>query len=76
MKTAGSSASRSRAEIPGGRPARPVGGGPRADRGQGLVEYGLILSLGALVALVALAVFGDALAAALNLIGQVIDSAR
>ena len=43
--------------------------------GQGLVEYGLILSLIALVAVVALVFFGDQLAAALELIGDEIDRA-
>jgi Flp pilus assembly pilin Flp len=44
--------------------------------GQGLVEYGLILSLMVVVAVIALVFFDDALAAALNFIGQFIDSAR
>ncbi len=43
--------------------------------GQGLVEYGLILSLMAVVAVVALVFFGDAIAAALQLIGDEIDRA-
>jgi Flp pilus assembly pilin Flp len=59
----------------GRRPGRVVDAG-RTQGGQGLVEYGLILSLGAIVAMVAVVVFGDALAAALSLIGRVIDSAR
>jgi len=49
---------------------RPMGAG------QGLVEYGLILSLMVVVAVIALVFFDDALAAALNFIGQFIDSAR
>ncbi len=42
--------------------------------GQGLVEYGLILGLAALVTVIALVFFGGALAAALSLLGQAIDS--
>ena len=45
------------------------------DRGQGLVEYGLILSLTALVATVILVVFGSQLAVALDIIGSAIDNA-
>ena len=45
------------------------------DAGQGLVEYGLILGLGALVTVIALVIFGGALAAALSLLGQAVDSA-
>ena len=43
--------------------------------GQGLVEYGLILSLIVLVAVISLVFFGDELAAALQLIGDEIDRA-
>jgi Flp pilus assembly pilin Flp len=43
--------------------------------GQGLVEYTLILSLIAIVAILALAFFGDAIAAMLQLIGDEIDRA-
>ena len=43
--------------------------------GQGLVEYGLILSLIVLVAVISLVFFGDQLAAALELIGDEIDRA-
>ena len=43
--------------------------------GQGLVEYTLILSLIAIVAIVSLVVFGDAIAAMLQLIGDEIDKA-
>ena len=50
-------------------------GGRSIDRGQGLVEYGLILSLTALVATVILVVFGSQLAVALDIIGSAIDSA-
>jgi Flp pilus assembly pilin Flp len=42
--------------------------------GQGIVEYGVILALTALVTIVALVFFGGALATALSLIGQAIDS--
>ena len=41
--------------------------------GQGLVEYSLILALMAVVAVVALVFFGDAIAAALQFIGDEID---
>lgn len=44
------------------------------DGGQGLVEYGLILGLAALVTVVALVFFGGALAFALSLLGQAIDA--
>jgi Flp pilus assembly pilin Flp len=57
------------------RGASDVGQAPeRRDLGQGLVEYGLILGLAALVAIIALVFFGGALAAALSLLGQAIDS--
>ena len=42
--------------------------------GQGLVEYGLILGLAALVTVIALVFFGGALAFALSLLGQAIDA--
>ena len=42
--------------------------------GQGLVEYGLILGLAAMVTVVAFVFFGGALATALSLIGQSIDA--
>lgn len=45
------------------------------ERGQGLVEYGLILSLTAVVATVILVVFGSQLAQVLDLIGSAIESA-
>ena len=44
------------------------------DAGQGLVEYGLILGLAALVTVISLVFFSGALAAALSLLGQAIDS--
>jgi Flp pilus assembly pilin Flp len=46
----------------------------RPDLGQGLIEYVLILGLGALVTVIALVFFGDVLATALSLLGQVIDA--
>ena len=55
--------------VPAIGPFRDHGG-----RGQGVVEYGLILALTALVTVVALVFFGGALATALSLIGQAIDS--
>jgi Flp pilus assembly pilin Flp len=56
---------------------------PRATRpdprrwigGQGLVEYGLILSLSALLAVVLLVFFGGTLSAALQVVGDAIDAA-
>lgn len=47
----------------------------RDERGQGLVEYGLILSGIAIVAIVTLVFFGDALAYVLDVIGNAIDQA-
>jgi Flp pilus assembly pilin Flp len=46
------------------------------ESGQGVVEFGLILALGALVTVIALVFFGGALATALSLIGQAIDSSH
>ena len=43
--------------------------------GQGIVEYGLILSLSALFAVVALVFFGGTLSAVLQAVGDAIDSA-
>jgi len=43
--------------------------------GQGLVEYGLILVLSALVAVVVLVFFGGTIAAVLEAIGQAIERA-
>jgi Flp pilus assembly pilin Flp len=45
------------------------------DRGQGLVEYGLILALSAAVAVVMLVFFGGTLSAVLEAIGQAIKAA-
>ena len=51
-------------------------GGLRARAaGQGIVEYGLILSLSALLALVLLVVFGSTLSAFLQAVGDAIDAA-
>ncbi len=43
--------------------------------GQGVVEYGLILSLSALLAVVLLVVFGATLSAVLKAVGDAIDAA-
>jgi Flp pilus assembly pilin Flp len=43
------------------------------ERGQGLVEYGLILTLSAVVAVVVLVFFGGTLSAVLEAIGQAIE---
>jgi Flp pilus assembly pilin Flp len=63
-------------------PARPrgrvdrLGRFDRLDRlGQGLVEYGLILALSALFAVVLLVFFGGTLSAVLEAIGQAIERA-
>jgi Flp pilus assembly pilin Flp len=48
---------------------------PDLDRGQGIVEYGLILGGSALVALVLLVVFGGTLSAFLQVVGDAIDAA-
>ena len=50
-------------------------GAPAARRGQGVVEYGLILSLSALFALVVLVFFGGTLSAVLQAVGNAIDAA-
>ena len=47
---------------------------PRSIRGQGIVEYGLILALTAALTAVILGVFGGALADVLAAIGAAIDS--
>ncbi|HUQ77839.1 MAG TPA: Flp family type IVb pilin [Patescibacteria group bacterium] len=47
----------------------------RSARGQGVVEYGLILSLSALLAVVLLVVFGATLSAVLEAISDAIDAA-
>jgi len=45
------------------------------ERGQGIVEYGLILSLTAVVATVILVFFGSQLAQTLDIIGSAIERA-
>lgn len=45
------------------------------DRGQGIVEYGLLLGLTSALAVVWLVVFGGAVAEALTLIAEAIDRA-
>ena len=47
----------------------------RGSRGQGLVEYGLILSLSALLAVVLLVFFGGTLSVVLQAVGDAIDAA-
>jgi Flp pilus assembly pilin Flp len=44
-------------------------------RGQGVVEYGLILSLSAVVAVIVLVFFGGTLSAVLEAIGEAIERA-
>ena len=48
---------------------------PAVWRGQGLVEYGLILALTALFTVLILVVFGGTLAEVLDAIGDAIDAA-
>jgi Flp pilus assembly pilin Flp len=52
-------------------------GGARAhhDRGQGIVEYGLILGLSAAVTVIVLVFLGPTLADVLEVIGKAIDAA-
>jgi Flp pilus assembly pilin Flp len=64
------------------RPDRLIGAGvARLARarfrgaGQGIVEYGLILSLSAALAVVLLVFFGGTLSAVLNAVGDAIDAA-
>ena len=45
-----------------------------AQRGQGIVEYGLILALSAVVAVVVLVFFGGTLSAVLEAIGEAIEA--
>ncbi|HEV8545393.1 MAG TPA: hypothetical protein VGQ64_03815 [Candidatus Limnocylindrales bacterium] len=45
------------------------------ERGQGVVEYGLILALSAVVAIVVLVFFGGTLSAVLDAIGSAIEQA-
>ena len=48
---------------------------PGSDHGQGIVEYGLILTLTSVFTAVILGVFGGTLADILGLIGNAIDAA-
>jgi Flp pilus assembly pilin Flp len=47
----------------------------RRELGQGIVEYGLILGLSAVVAIVVLVFFGGTLSAILEVIGEAIEKA-
>ena len=49
--------------------------GQRRTRGQGLVEYGLILSLSTALAVILLVFFGGTLSAVLKAVGDAIDAA-
>lgn len=53
----------------------PGGSAAHHQTGQGIVEYGLILSLSAVLATVVLVFFGGALADVLDVIGRAIDEA-
>ncbi len=55
-------------------PGRVAVGG-RWARGQGIVEYGIILGLSALLALIILVVFGDQVADIVQWIGRTVDAA-
>ena len=52
-----------------------VAGVMRDQRGQGIVEYGLILALSTLVAVIVLVFFGGTLSTVLEAIGRAIDQA-
>ena len=54
---------------------RGPGGREHGERGQGVVEYGIILGLSALLALVILVVFGDQVADIVQWIGRTVDAA-
>ena len=54
---------------------RGLGGREHGERGQGVVEYGIILGLSALLALVILVVFGDQVADIVQWIGRTVDAA-
>jgi Flp pilus assembly pilin Flp len=45
-----------------------------SSRGQGIVEYGLILALSALLAMILLVFFGGTLSAFLQVVGDAIDA--
>jgi Flp pilus assembly pilin Flp len=55
--------------------AAPGGARAHHERGQGIVEYGLILALSAIVTIVVLVFLGPTLADVLEVIGQAIDAA-
>ena len=57
------------------RSAGPVGRRPGLARGQGVVEYGLILSLSAMLAVTLLVFFGGTLSVVLKAVGDAIDAA-
>ena len=54
---------------------RPVRRPDVLARGQGIVEYGLILALSAVLALVLLVFFGGAVSAFLQVVGDAVDAA-
>ncbi len=62
-----------RAVAPGSLRARPSARGDQL--GQGVIEYGIILGLGTLLALVILVVFGDQVADIVQWIGRTVDAA-
>jgi Flp pilus assembly pilin Flp len=55
--------------------AGPGGARTHRERGQGIVEYGLIFALSAIVTIVVLVFLGPTLADVLDVIGQAIDAA-
>ena len=57
------------------RAIRVVRAGRAARLGQGVVEYGLILSLSAALAVILLVFFGGTVSAVLNAVGDAIDAA-
>jgi Flp pilus assembly pilin Flp len=52
-----------------------AGSRPAGPDGQGLVEYGLILGLSAVLAVAILALFGDQVADVVQWVGETVDSA-
>jgi Flp pilus assembly pilin Flp len=61
--------------IPAIRAIRAVLAGRAARLGQGVVEYGLILSLSTALAVILLVFFGGTVSAVLNAVGDAIDAA-
>lgn len=55
--------------------SRPSAGATAFERGQGVVEYGLILSLSAALAVILLVFFGGTLSLVLKAVGDAIDAA-